>query len=83
MTIQEPIAPPLPHNLDAEKMVLGAILIDNRALRDARQLLAPEDFYLSQHIHIFDHMLALAKANSVIDFVTLSARVTGCLPSQT
>jgi len=75
MTIQEPIAPPFPHNLDAEKMVLGAILMDNRTLREVRPSLAAEDFFLAQHVHLFDHMLTLAKTHSVIDLVTLTERL--------
>ncbi len=35
---------PLPHNLEAERSVLGAILIHNDAFNDAVQLVLPEDF---------------------------------------
>src|SRR5262245_62356727 len=40
---------PLPQNLDAERSILGAILLDNHALNAAVQNLKPEDFFLEQH----------------------------------
>ena len=35
----------LPHNLDAERSVLGAVLIDNDAIIPAAETLTPDDFY--------------------------------------
>ena len=40
---------PLPNNLDAERSVLGAILLDNNALNAAIENLRAEDFFLGQH----------------------------------
>jgi hypothetical protein len=39
------IAPPLPHNADAERSVLGAILLDKDALPAVREILNTEDFF--------------------------------------
>ena len=40
---------PLPQNLDAERYILGAIMLYNHALYAAIENLKPEDFFLEQH----------------------------------
>jgi replicative DNA helicase len=62
---------PLPHNLDAERSVLGAILLDNHALNLAIEKLRPEDFFLDQHRRIYERMIALGEAQQAIDELTL------------
>jgi replicative DNA helicase len=52
---------PLPNNLDAERSVLGAILLDNNALNAAIENLRPEDFFLEQHRRVFTQMIALGE----------------------
>jgi replicative DNA helicase len=61
----------LPHNLEAERSVLGAILIQNDAYNTAVELLRPEDFYRDAHRRIFDKIIALAERRMAVDFVTL------------
>ncbi|MAG69767.1 MAG: replicative DNA helicase [Vicinamibacterales bacterium] len=61
----------LPHNLEAEKSVLGAVLIHNDAFNLAVELIDSRDFYRDAHRRIFDKMIALSERNEVIDFVTL------------
>jgi len=61
----------LPHNLEAERSVLGAILIQNDAYNMAAELLRPEDFYRDAHRRIFDKIIALAERRAAVDFVTL------------
>jgi len=61
-----------PQNLEAEKAVLGAILLDNQALYKALEFISPDEFYLPKHCRIFEAMIALAEHNQVIDLVTLS-----------
>ena len=63
---------PLPHNLDAERSVLGAVLLDNHALYTAVEKLRPEDFFLDQHRRIFERMIGLSEAHQAIDLVTLT-----------
>ncbi len=53
---------PLPQNVEAERSVLGAILLDNHALNMAIEKLKPEDFFLDQHRRIFTHMIVLGEA---------------------
>lgn len=61
----------LPHSLDAEKAVLGAILIHNDAFNSAAELIDGRDFFRDAHRRIFDRMIALSERGDAIDFVTL------------
>ena len=64
---------PLPANVDAEKTILGAILLDNAAHAEAVELgLSPADFSLDSHRRIWKRMGALMKARRAVDIVTLS-----------
>jgi replicative DNA helicase len=61
----------LPHNLEAEKSVLGAILIHNEAFNHAAELIDSRDFFRDAHRRIFDKMVVLSERNDAIDLVTL------------
>src|ERR1041384_7537288 len=61
----------LPHNLEAERSVLGAILVYNDAFNLAVQVIDSGDFYRDAHRRIFEKMIALNERNQAIDFVTL------------
>jgi replicative DNA helicase len=61
----------LPHNLEAEKSVLGAILIHNDAFNHAAELIDSRDFFRDAHRRIFDKMVALSERTEAIDLVTL------------
>lgn len=61
----------LPHNLDAERSVLGAILIDNEAFNVAAAVIGPEAFFRDAHRRIFERMAALSERSQPIDLVTL------------
>src|SRR5215470_2938142 len=63
---------PLPNNLEAERSVLGAILLDNHALNAALENLRTEDFFLEQHRRVFQRMVDLLESQQAIDLVTLS-----------
>ena len=65
---------PLPNNLEAERAVLGAVLLDNAALAKVvkEQHLCSADFLHAHHQVIFRQMLALADSGSAIDLVTLT-----------
>jgi replicative DNA helicase len=62
---------PLPHNLEAERSILGAVLLDNHSLNAAVEKLRSQDFFLPQHRHIFERMIQLAEKQQAIDIVTL------------
>ena len=61
----------LPHNLEAERSVLGAILVHNDAFNLAAQVIGGRDFYRDAHRRIFECMVALSERGHAIDFVTL------------
>jgi replicative DNA helicase len=67
---------PLPHNLEAERSILGAILLDNHALNAAIEKLRSDDFFLPQHRQIFDRMIQLGEKQQAIDTVTLMEDLT-------
>jgi replicative DNA helicase len=62
---------PLPHNLEAERSILGAVLLDNHALNAAVERLRTEDFFLPQHRRIFERMVQLGEKQHAIDTITL------------
>jgi replicative DNA helicase len=61
----------LPHNLDAERSVLGAILIDNGMFDTAIEVIRPEAFFRDAHRRLFEKMIALAERREPIDLLTL------------
>src|SRR5437667_6351649 len=61
----------LPHNLEAERSVLGAVLLHNDAFNLASEVLDSNDFSRDAHRRIFDKMVALVERRTAIDLVTL------------
>jgi replicative DNA helicase len=61
----------LPHNLEAERSVLGAILLHNEAFNHAAEVIDAADFYRDAHRRIFDKMVRLSERGGAIDLVTL------------
>lgn len=61
----------LPHSLEAERAVLGAVLLNNQVFDQAAELLTLKDFHSEGHQKIFARMEALASASRPIDSVTL------------
>ena len=65
----------LPWDEQAERAVLGALLVDPSALDAAAEVLEPEDFYRGAHREIFGAVLALARARESIDPLTVRAEL--------
>jgi len=61
-----------PHNLEAERAVLGSILLERDGLPRALELLRPDDFYKDGHRKIFEAMIALFDRSDPVDHLTLS-----------
>lgn len=61
-----------PHNEEAEKSLLGAILIDKDAIVNVAEITTAEQFYFQQHKEIYEAIVQLYDARSAIDVVTLS-----------
>jgi replicative DNA helicase len=66
----------LPHNLEAEKCVLGAVLINNHAFNQAAEVIDAEDFYRHAHPRIFETMVGLTDRSEPVDLVTLKDALT-------
>jgi replicative DNA helicase len=62
----------LPANVDAEKTILGAVLLDNAAHAEAAEKLESDDFSLDSHRRIFLRMSELMDAERAVDIVTLA-----------
>lgn len=65
------LARELPRDHDAEWSVLGGVLVDNNRLADVAGWLLPEHFTQHWAALVYTAMLALAKANAPIDYITV------------
>ena len=65
----------MPHNLEAEQSVIGAMLMDPTAIDTAGEMLVGEDFYSKQNGIVYDAIQELRSENKPADPVTLSARL--------
>jgi replicative DNA helicase len=63
---------PMPSNLEAERLILGVILLDNTTINQAAERLKPEDFFLPSHRMIYEKMLYLYEHGHAIDPVALA-----------
>jgi replicative DNA helicase len=72
-----------PQNIDAEQMVLGAILIENDSIYNVTALLSPDDFYKDVHRRIFSVMLEMFERKEAIDLVTLTDSLRGKVALET
>ncbi len=61
-----------PHDLEAEKAVLSALLVDNDAIHGVLHEVRPDDFYHPSHQRIYRAMLALQDENEPVDLHTLA-----------
>ncbi len=62
----------LPANIEAERSILGAVLLDNLADNQAAEHLKSEDFLLDSHRRIYARMVDLAESSRSIDLITLA-----------
>ncbi len=70
-----------PHNDDAEKATLGALLLDPEAISSVLQYLRPDDFYRTAHAKIFASIINLFNKGEAVDLITLieDLKVSGSL----
>ncbi len=62
----------MPHNIEAEQSVLGAILIDLQAQVDIFGIMKEDDFYTDAHKNIYNAMNKIYQKSIPVDFVTLT-----------
>ena len=65
----------MPHSLEAEQSVIGAMMIDQEAIAAAMELLVEEDFYQKQYGTLFRAMTDLYSEGKPVDPVTLQERL--------
>ncbi len=65
----------LPRDLEAEKSILGSILIDPEVAITAAEMITGDDFYLKEHGVIFDTMISMYNNKITLDFVTLQDKL--------
>lgn len=63
--------PAVPHNIDAERALLGALLIENRLLEDVQMKLRSEHFYEPLHARVYEQIQKLVDRNMVANPVTM------------
>lgn len=64
--------PTAPQNLEAEKMVLGAVLLDPEAYYRAARVLSAGDFFDPVYRKVFDTCVSLQEQGTDLDFVTVA-----------
>jgi replicative DNA helicase len=72
-----------PQNIEAEQMVLGAVLIENDSLNNVMSLLSSEDFYKDIHRRIYAVMIEMFERREAIDLVTLTDSLRGKVALET
>ena len=72
---RETLERPLPHNVDAEKSVLGAILVNNENYYAVVESLKEDDFYLEAHRITFRKMSEIVNESKAVDLITLQDRL--------
>jgi replicative DNA helicase len=65
-----------PHNLDAEKSLLGGILLDSEAFPEVVEIVRPEEFYRDGHRKVFEAMSSLFGKSQPIDRITVKDELT-------
>ncbi|MBV1876273.1 MAG: replicative DNA helicase [Pseudomonadales bacterium] len=61
-----------PHSLEAERSVLGGLMLDTEAWDNIASIITPDDFYRTDHRVIYRCMAVLAERNQPLDIVTIS-----------
>lgn len=64
-----------PQNIDAERALLGSIMLKSDAIHDAIDIISPESFYVEKHRAVFRTMLDLMNAGSPIDLLSVANRL--------
>ena len=67
----------MPHSLDAEKAVIGSMLMDREAIIVAMDILVKDDFYAAQYGMLFDAMVKLEQERKPADLVAFFCEIIG------
>ena len=75
MAVEDVVSRVMPHSLEAERSVLGSMLIDPDAVETAAEIVKEEDFYARQNGILFQTMLDMHRKGIAIDPVTLQSKL--------
>ena len=64
-----------PHSEEAERSVLGSMLMDRDAIVEAEDILTKEDFYQRQYGIVFEAMVELYREGKAVDLITLQNKL--------
>jgi len=65
-----------PHSLDAERAVLGGLLLQNSAIDVVLEIIKSDDFYSEANAQIFDAAMALHRTSTPVDTATIVSMST-------
>src|SRR6266404_5623613 len=75
-TVEHKLDRGLPANVEAEKTILGSILLNNQNCNEAAESIVTDDFYLDAHRRIFGRMMDLSERGQAIDIITVTAELS-------
>jgi replicative DNA helicase len=75
MAEEDAIKRVMPHSIEAEQSVIGAMLMDAEAIEIASEMLKEEDFYARQYGVLFSAILQMHQKGEAVDPVTLQTRL--------
>src|SRR5690606_22224351 len=64
------------HNIEAEKSLIGSLLIDRDSINKVADMLRAEDFYNRSHQHIYNAVLSLYEKHEPIDLLSISDKLS-------
>ncbi len=70
-TTERALGKKLPAAIEAEKALLGALLLNDENVAQAVEVLTPDDFYIHSHKAIYEGIVTLSQRNERLDIVTL------------
>ena len=65
----------LPHSIEAEQSVVGAMLMDKEAIMTASEIISGEDFYQTTYGVVFNSIVELYNEGKPVDLITLQDRL--------
>ncbi len=65
----------MPHNTDAERAVLGSVMMDPDVMEPVRAIVQPDDFFQTPHIHLFRRLCELRDEGKALDLTVIAERL--------
>ena len=74
--MQEEMTRTMPHSIDAERSLLGCMLLDSNSAYLAFESLSADDFYSTQHREVYRALLSMQSKNKPLDVITLTEELS-------